>query len=54
MASFLFKLAYRLWDSFCFEMFLIYIVDNLGYIWIILYIVDILYFIFFIFYFVIR
>ena len=28
-------------------MFLIYIVDNLGYIWIILYIVDILYFIFF-------
>ena len=52
--TFLFKLAYRLWDSFCFEMFLIYIVDNLGYIWIILYIVDILYFIFFIFYFVIR
>ena len=39
--NFLFKLAYRLWDSFCFEMFLIYMVDNLGYIWIILYIVDI-------------
>ena len=54
LKTFLFKLAYRLWDSFCFEMFLIYIVDNLGYIWIILYIVDILYFIFFIFYFVIR
>ena len=42
LKTFLFKLAYRLWDSFCFKMFLIYIVDNLGYIWIILYIVDIL------------
>ena len=41
LKTFLFKLAYRLWDSFCFKMFLIYIVDNLGYIWIILYIVDI-------------
>ena len=42
LKTFFFKLAYRLWDSFCFKMFLIYIVDNLGYIWIILYIVDIL------------
>ena len=40
LKTFLFKLAYRLWDSF--KMFLIYIVDNLGYIWIILYIVGIL------------
>ena len=32
LKTFLFKLAYRLWDSFCFKLFLIYIVDNLGYI----------------------
>ena len=42
LKTYLFKLAYWLWDSFCFKMFLIYIEDNLGYIWIILYIVDIL------------